>query len=148
MVEAVIIIVIFLGLDVALKLASIRIIIGYVGGATLILMGSYLVKTSRSFQIEIKPSAKTRFVSHGLVISGILGSCSNPHFFLWWVTTGMPIMYTSISVAGIFGFIAFLVGHAVADLGWFGFVSYSVNKGKKFLSLSAIRYLLLGSAIF
>ncbi len=58
------------------------------------------------------------------------------------------MLLTSISTAGTVGFFAFLVGHAAADLGWFAFVSHSVNAGKKFLSQRTIGYIVLGSAIF
>ena len=148
MVEAIIIVLIFLGLGAVLGSASARAAVGYLGGATLILMGLFLAKASRALHLDVKTSAKARFVSHGPLIAGVLSSGSNPHILLWWLTIGMPIMYTSITVAGVAGFLAFLVGHAGADLGWFWFVSYSVDKGKKFLSQRTVSYLVFGSAIF
>jgi len=147
-VEAVLIFVVFLGLRDFLGLPSVQAFVGYVGGATLILMGIYLAKASKNFQIDIKINTNSKFVSHGPVIAGILGSCTNPHFLLWWLTPGIPLMYMSVTVAGIIGFVAFVIGHAGADLGWFGFVSYSVDKGKGLLSKNLIRYIMLGSAIF
>lgn len=148
MVEAVLIFVVFLGLREFLGLTSVRRIVGYVGGATLIAMGVYLARASKNFQVDIKMNMNPRFVSHGPVVAGILGSCSNPQFLLWWLTPGIPLMCESIAVAGTIGFIAFVIGHAGADLGWFGFVSYSVDKGKGLLSKNLIKYIMLGSAIF
>lgn len=148
MVEAVLIFVVFLGLHEFLGSASVQMIVSYVGGATLIMMGIYLARASKNFQVDIKIHTNTKFVSHGPVIAGILGSCSNPQFLLWWLTPGIPLMYMSIAVAGAVGFAAFVIGHAGADLGWFGFVSYSVDKGKGLLSKNLIKYIMLGSAIF
>jgi len=156
MVEAVLIFVVFLGLHEFLVSASVRasvrasvqMIVGIVGGVTLIIMGIYLAKASKNFQVDIKIQTNTKFLSHGPVIAGILGSCSNPQFLLWWLAPGIPLMYMSITVAGAIGFVAFVIGHAGADLGWFGFVSYSVDKGKGLLSKNLIRYIMLGSAIF
>jgi threonine/homoserine/homoserine lactone efflux protein len=147
MVEAVIIVLIFLGLGAILESASAKLIVSYLGGTALILMGVYLAKVSKSLHVEIKANANARFASHGPIVAGFLTSCSNPHIMLWWLTIGIPVLLTSISTAGTIGFFAFLIGHAAADLGWFGFVSYSVNAGKKFLSRRAIRYIVLGSAI-
>jgi threonine/homoserine/homoserine lactone efflux protein len=148
MVEAVIIVLIFLGLEATLESNTAKLIVSYLGGTALILMGTYLVKASRNIHVKIKANANLRFASHGPIIAGFLTSCSNPYITLWWLTIGIPVLLTSISTAGIVGFFAFLIGHAAADLGWFGFVSYSINAGKNFLSRRTIRYIVLGSAIF
>lgn len=150
MIEAIIIILLFLGLGAALESAWARVIIGYIGGVMLMLMGFYLMIVSKNVRLDIKPGPirETRFSAYGLPIEGFLTSISNPHFFLWWVAIGMPIMYKSIEIAGIIGFTAFLIGHVVADLGWFGSVSYSIDKGKKFLSDILLRYIVVGSGVF
>jgi threonine/homoserine/homoserine lactone efflux protein len=147
MVEAIIIVLIFLGLGAILESSSAKLIVSYLGGTALILMGAYLVKASKSIRVEIKANADARFASHGPIIAGFLTSCSNPHIMLWWLTMGIPVLFASMSTAGVVGFFAFLIGHAAADLGWFGFVSYSINAGKN-LSRRTIRYIVLGSAIF
>ncbi|MDI6821583.1 MAG: LysE family transporter [Actinomycetota bacterium] len=150
MIETIIIILLFLGLGAALESASVRVAIGYIGGVMLMLMGFYLMIVSRGVHLDIEPSpvGETQFSAYGLPIEGFLTSVSNPHFFLWWAAIGMPIMYKSIEFAGIIGFTAFLIGHISADLGWFGFVSYSIDKGKKFLSDILLKYIVVGSGIF
>jgi len=150
MIEAIIIILLFLGLGAALGSASATLIIGYAGGVMLMLMGFYLIIVSKSLRLYIKraPLGETKFSTYNLPIEGFLTSVSNPHFFLWWAAIGMPIMYKSIEFAGIIGFTAFLIGHIIADLGWFGLVSYSIDKGKKFLSHILLKYIVVGSGIF
>lgn len=146
--EGLIIIAILFGLDTILGSRQAQVTIGYLGGVMLILMGSYLVKTARSFKIDFEMRPEARFVSHSLIVAGFLSSGSNPQFFLWWLTIGMPIIQYSLAVAGAVGFIAFFLGHAAADLGWFGFVGYSANKGKSFLNETIVRLIIFGSAIF
>ena len=148
MVEAAIIVLVFLGLGAILKLNTAKLIVSYLGGTALILMGTYLVRASRNIHVDIKANANLRFTSHGPIIAGFLASCSNPYIMLWWLTIGIPVLLKSISAAGIVGFFAFIIGHAAADLGWFGFVSQSVHAGKKFLGQKAVSYIVLGSAIF
>ena len=147
--EAFIIGAILMGLNVVLASAGVRVVIGYVGGVTLILMGLFLLRTARSFRMGSDlERAESGLVSHGLVAAGFLSSGSNPHFFLWWVTIGLPTMQYCISMAGVAGIIAFIIGHAAGDLFWFGLVSYSIDKGKKLLNERAIRYIIGGSALF
>jgi threonine/homoserine/homoserine lactone efflux protein len=57
-------------------------------------------------------------------------------------------MAVALSSAGIAGFAAFLIGHAAADLLWFSFISWSVEKGRNYLNKRAIKIILMGSAVF
>lgn len=148
LIEALIILAVFLGLDVLLDSGGATKLISYVGGAVLVLMGVYLARMARTFKPKASSMSNERFASHGMVAAGFLSSSSNPHFFLWWLTTGVPVMAFSVSSAGMIGFIAFLAGHAAADLLWFSFISYSVDKGRNYLNQKAIKAILLGSAMF
>jgi len=146
-IEAFIILIIFLGLGAFLNSTQVTTVVRYIGGSILILMGVYLVKTAKNFKAEaMKP--QVRFASKGLVAAGFLSSGSNPHFFLWWLTTGAPIMALSLTSAGVIGFTAFLIGHATADLLWFSFISFSVDKGRRLLNERIVKAILLGSATF
>lgn len=57
------------------------------------------------------------------------------------------MIISAVSTAGVSGLLAFLVGHAFADLAWFSFVSYSIYKSRKFLSQRIVKTILFGSAI-
>jgi arginine exporter protein ArgO len=54
----------------------------------------------------------------------------------------------ALTSAGIAGFVAFLIGHAAADLLWFSLISYSMDKGRSYLNQKAIKAILVGSALF
>lgn len=153
LIEGVIILMVFMGLQPILQSEEIRVIIGYVGGAMLILVGLKLILDSLKVKAEDTLNIRDiirreRTPAHRLIFLGFLTSCSNPYFFLWWLATGLPVMANSISIAGTLGFISFLVGHAAADLLWFNFVGYSIHEGKRILNEKALRSILFGSSLF
>jgi len=147
-IEAFIILTVFLGLDALLGSGQATRLVSYAGGSILVVMGLYLARTAKQYRAYTISSSEARFASRGLVAAGFLSSGSNPHFFLWWLTTGVPVMALSLASAGAIGFVAFLLGHAAADLLWFSFISFSVDKGKSFLDERAVKIILFGSAIF
>jgi len=152
--EALIIAALLTGLKTVLSSEVVRTAVGYAGGAALIVMGSMLMKAAVKFDgslgLEGNPSGGPgrRLVSHGLVASGILSSGSNPQFYIWWLTVGLSVMQYCLSSGGISGFAAFILGHASADLLWFGFVSYSVESGKRLMNQRVVRFIIVGSALF
>ncbi len=148
--EALIMLAILKGVGATLGSRDAQIMIGYVGGLALILMGSILLKNAFKINIslDLQAKSKNKLTSHGLVATGILSSGSNPQFYLWWLTIGLSTMNYCISIAGIYGLAVFIIGHAFSDLIWFGLVSYSVEKGKRILNPKAIRLIIFGSAIF
>ncbi len=148
LVEVVIIVAAFFGLESLLKLEATRIGLGYFGGVALILMGIYFIKNVGKNGENLKNGKNRNTFLHTPVFSGALASCSNPYFFLWWVTPGLPLMFKSLEVAGLTGFIFFYIGHSLADLSWFSFVSYSTHKSKKVLNKKAVGRIIFGGAIF
>jgi len=152
-IEWIIISAIFLGAGPILSSNEAKIIVGYAGSAILGFMGLKMLKDSLHIKIIdvsslVSRSEKTDFLLYNLILSGFIASCSNPYFFLWWLTTGLILIMNSFSIAGILGFILFLIGHASADLLWFTLVSYSVHKGKRILNERVLRAILLSSALF
>lgn len=151
--EGAIILMAFMGLQQVLGLGETKVIVSYVGGVILMLMGLKLLFDAFRVKIERAPDisniiARGRTPIYRLIFLGSLTSCSNPYFFLWWLATGLPIMINSISIAGVLGFTTFLISHASADLFWFSFVSYSAYKGRRVLNESVLRIVLLACSIF
>ncbi len=147
-IEAIIIAAILLGLDILLSSAQATKAISYVGGAVFLLMGAMLINAARNVKGNIARESNTKLASHGLVVAGFLASASNPQFYFWWLATGIPTIAVALSSAGTAGFIAFLFGHAAADLVWFSFIGWSVEKGRSYLNPKAVKAILLGSAAF
>ncbi|MCS7120794.1 MAG: LysE family transporter [Nitrososphaerota archaeon] len=147
LIEGIIILALFLGLGAILETENAKMMISYIGGSMLILLGAYLAKVAKRFKTELTVSGNTRFASKGLVAAGFLSSGSNPHFFLWWVTEGAPLMALSLTL-GPLGFVVFLIGHASADLLWFSLIGFSIDKGRNIIGEKTVKAILLSSAVF
>jgi threonine/homoserine/homoserine lactone efflux protein len=81
------------------------------------------------------------------VVSGILGSLTNPYWTIWWVTIGLGYLVSALRY-GIPGIIAFFSGHISADLLWYSMISYAVSRGQKIMGERGYRYLLSACGIF
>lgn len=148
LVEVMIVVAAFFGLESLLRLEATRIGLGYLGGLALVVMGVYYIKNVVKDKINLRESRSKNSFCYTPVFSGFLASCSNPYFFLWWVTPGLPLMFKSLEVAGLIGFIFFCIGHGLADLSWFSFVSCSTHKSKKVLDKKSVEHIILGGAVF
>lgn len=157
--EAFLIIFFFLGLKSFLESKHVIFLMGVLGSVLLILMGLRMLrdalrlKASNNVNISTLNSTpfntkSQKYFSCNLIISGILSSVSNPYFFLWWLSNGYPLLLGAVSIAGSLGFLAFLVGHALADFCWFSFVGYSIHRGKSFLKQKILQGILLCSGFF
>lgn len=111
-------------------------------------MGVYFIKNIGKSKENLKNRGVKNTSLHTPIFSGALASCSNPYFFLWWVTPGLPLMFKSLEMTGLIGFIFFYIGHSLADLSWFSFVSYSTHKSKKVLNKKIVEYIIFGGATF
>ncbi|MEA3471236.1 MAG: LysE family transporter [Thermodesulfobacteriota bacterium] len=69
----------------------------------------------------------------GPIMAGILTSVANPYWIIWWVTVGFSYIVISMKF-GLLGLAVFFVGHILADLLWYSFISFLVSRGKRHLS--------------
>ncbi|HOL22793.1 MAG TPA: LysE family transporter [bacterium] len=76
-----------------------------------------------------------------LFLQGITMSIANPYWTVWWLTIGLGLLLSS-SEKGLIGLSFFFTGHILADIIWYSFVSYSISKSKKFLSLKVYKRIL------
>ena len=143
-IESIIIAALLLGLESIIKLEPVFIIIGLLGGSALIWMGDSLLHASHKAQISISNEIeKTKTVTHGPIVGGIITSLSNPYFFLWWATIGVGLLTLFIKAVGTLNLLAvalFALSHWLSDLLWYSVVSFSIGKGrKKLMSEKAYR---------
>jgi threonine/homoserine/homoserine lactone efflux protein len=130
-IEAVLVILLFIGLKSLLVKPLAKGIIGIVGGLTLMWMGLGMLREARrglrsDFDTE---SAET---VHSLP-RGILSSISNPYWSIWWATVGLAYMAVALE-RGAAGLIAFYVGHEMSDVVWYTGVSALVAGGRRRIS--------------
>ena len=69
------------------------------------------------------------------------------YFWIWWLTAGSALVLQEFQL-GIVIAVAYVIGHWLADLGWFTAVSASFSRGKTLLSQSAHEKILYACGIF
>ena len=120
-------------------------ILGVVGGAVLFWLAWQTYRESsvplQTHQWEENPQG-----CRDLPLKGILTSLSNPYWFLWWATIGLAYLTIAIK-KGWAGVASFYVGHILADLVWYSFISGLVASGRKFLGTRSYAWLLMVCAL-
>lgn len=130
------------GLSAFLDHELVQPVIGLVGGSILIGIGLLtLFRLPRhaisqaSNPTSIKGSGKTP------ILAGVLGSVSNPYWFIWWVTLGATYLLWALTL-GVPGVITFFCGHILGDLVWYCFVSFVVASGRRVINDGVYRGIL------
>ena len=138
LVESVLLVLIALGLGVALGNQSFQSAVFAVGGVSLLVISLLTFSKLRTVETQSKVTADYQPLMGGILFSTVF----NPTVVLWWATVGTAMLAQAWLAASLAGVAAWLIGHFLADIGWFSFVSYSVHKGKGFLGVKGHRALL------
>lgn len=137
MLEVVLLVLIFLGLDAVLQSKAAQTAIGILGGSFLIYMGvDMTVKAAKG-----NVSVRTDGVSAGrsMLLSGVVISAANPHFLLWWAVIGLGYVMQAYTALGYAGVAIYFTGHMLADFIWFGAVSLFIGKTGRFIKPAPYR---------
>jgi len=143
--ELVVIILLSFQITPYLSAKEVRFFIGLAGGVILIVMGGLLLKDAGTARLEIS-SGGMQAGMHP-VITGIVGSLSNPYWVIWWITIGLGYLMSSMKY-GIVGISAFFAGHITADLLWYSLISYAVSRGRRVMGEKGYRFMLYACGIF
>ena len=81
------------------------------------------------------------------VLAGVVVSCSNPYWSLWWATIGLGMLVRA-QEAGGFGVALFLVGHLLADFVWYSGISVVIAKGRQVIPTRFFRGLIVVCGVF
>ena len=109
------------------KSPSVKIGIGFVGGAFLLFMGIQLAVSLRGEQ-EQNDGDDGR---HPFIV-GVVLTAANPYFLLWWASTGLALAVDAVEL-GITAFALFAIIHWILDLVWLEALSLASNKGTELL---------------
>jgi threonine/homoserine/homoserine lactone efflux protein len=120
-------ILITLGMDAILKSAATKVVIGFAGGAFLLIMAIQMLPSLRKAEGE-----EAKVIGVGPVVAGLVLSGGNPFFFVWWASVGLNLAITA-SGFGIWAFAIFAVVHWLCDLIWFSVLSWASFKGSVLL---------------
>ncbi len=142
-IELVICVLIVLGLTSLIGEREMSII-SVVGGIVLFAFGILTIMQSRSSSQLVQ---KADGIVSNSFSAGVLTSASNPYFWIWWLAAGSALVLRGLEI-GLLAAVFFVVGHWMADLGWFTFVSVSMSRGKQMISDVVYRKVLIGCGVF
>jgi len=146
--ELLLIIIMTLGLKDFFSNPTVAGFIGLFGGAFLAWMGYGMIKSGINKSVSLEnQKADSDARMDNLVLTGILVSASNPYFILWWASTGVESIRQSYAF-GLVGVLFFFIGHILSDFTWYSAISIAFSKGKKLISDSIYRWIILLLGIF
>lgn len=127
-VEIFVIVLLMLGLKDIITSEILVSVVSILGGIVLIIMAISMYKKSN---VEIKKKS-----AYGTIVGGIIFTTFNPSFPIWWATAGIRLLIEGFRVGGMYGAFLVVLGHWIADLGWYLVVSTSMAHGKNILTES------------
>ena len=119
-----------LGMAPFLQRNDVFVVISLVGGSILLWMAFSMFRSLPHLKLDV---AQENEKSKNLVLTGIVFSLINPYWIIWWASIGLGYILHSVKY-GIIGITAFFLGHILADLAWYTFISFGVAKGRRFFS--------------
>ncbi|MBP2031173.1 threonine/homoserine/homoserine lactone efflux protein [Methanohalophilus levihalophilus] len=119
-------------------------VISIVGGTALFAFGILTIMQARSSSQLVQ---KADGIVSNSFSAGVLTSVSNPYFWIWWLAAGSALLLRGLEI-GLLAAVFFVIGHWMADLGWFTFISASMSRGKQMFSDVVYRKVLVGCGIF
>jgi threonine/homoserine/homoserine lactone efflux protein len=144
LIEAVFVVLIFLGFKGFLSSPGFMRVVSGLGAAAFIVMGVILLKGVSRMTLQVKDGLE---FDYGSMVGGAFFSIISPGFLIWWTTIGFSVVLKSL-VFGVAGLVTAAAGHWVADIGWHWFVSVVVNRGRHYLKdgpyHAMVRWLALG----
>lgn len=145
--EALLLVLIFLGLDAVLQSGAAQIAIGLAGGLFLAYMGIDMIVQAAKNNVSVKTDGKSG--GRSMLLSGALISVSNPHFLLWWAVIGLGFVMQAYNSLGYAGVLIYFFGHILADFIWFGAISVFIGKTGRFIKPAPYRVIIaiLGALI-
>ncbi|MEW5921618.1 MAG: LysE family transporter [Bacillota bacterium] len=147
--EILLVISLFLGLQTLITSETVKGTIGLVGGGVLLWMGTNILRQlyNNKLDLELEEGSLSICFWKNPVVGGVVVSLSNPYFLLWWATIGFAYLIYSASY-GFMGICLFVVGHLMADLVWYSAVSLVVVRGKNHLKAGIYRGILAVCGLF
>lgn len=125
-IEAPLILIIYLGAATLFTHDLTRMIIGTIGGLYLLYIGKGLLLTGKNAALNASGGGSTSGRTSFIV--GITLSVANPYFLLWWATIGLGLVI-SAEKFGNLGIALFILVHWLCDLLWLTLLSHLAFRG-------------------
>lgn len=154
-VEIPIIIGLSLGVSYVINIPIVRAMIGLIGGVSLAYLGIQIIKDRKKFEKISEESMKDIGIDRIKIKkeyllpikTGFIFTILNPSMLIWWFTVGNGLVMRGLAI-GFIGVFLLFVGHWFADVSWYSFLSFSVYKGKKFISARVYEVILFTCGVF
>jgi len=124
--EALVIYLILLGLGSVMTQYEVFIYVA--GGFVLILMGAFMIKR-RSREVTVRRSKV-----NSSILGGVFYTAFNPTQPPWWATAGLALLLQGYKLMGTIGIATVTIGHWLADLTYYTFISYIIYRYGKYIN--------------
>lgn len=145
--ELAVVVLLSLGLSGFLQTGLVPGIVGLLGGLFLLWMAQGIIRRAPGISLKAAIEEARGAPAHGPVLAGATASLANPYWLVWWATVGAGLIVTSYS-RGLAGLAAFYAGHIAADFAWYTLVSAIVATGRRLMTDTVYRALLIAVAVF
>jgi len=98
------------------------------GGFVLILMGALMIKRRRE-EVKVERSRV-----NSSILGGVFYTAFNPTQPLWWATAGLALLLQGYRLMGTIGIAIVTMGHWLADLTYYAFISYIVYRYGEYIN--------------
>ena len=142
-IEVLMVLLIVLGFSKFIAGGNILKIIAIFGSLILIYFAIDMFRSIPGLSIDVKTNSKP---SGNLTLLGVTSSLANPYWSIWWLSIGMGLLLSAKNL-GVMGVAIFFLGHILADLGFYSVVSFSMSRGRKFLSLKIYKAIIFSCAL-
>jgi threonine/homoserine/homoserine lactone efflux protein len=122
---------------------TIKLIIGVVGGAALLIFGVLQIRDSFFSKSDVQQSKGGGISSKNPLIVGLIFTGLNPYFIIWWLTLGTPLILEALAFASIAGVIMMYIAHVWMDYAWLTSIAYLAKKGRSVLGTRGYRVLMI-----
>ena len=128
------------GLSGVLQRLAVTRAIGLVGGLVMLYFAWGMIDLSLHGPIAGGSHRHIIAMSTGkLIVQGVLLSVLNPYWVLWWATIGIGMIGSQVQNLGTRAWLAFFIGHELADYLWYVGISLLVWLSGTFISASLHR---------
>lgn len=107
-------------------------IIALAGSLILVYFGIRMIVSLPGLSLDLNP-VHAPASSKNLVLTGASVSIANPYWTIWWLSIGLGLVLAA-QRKGIIAVGVFFIGHILADLGWYSFVSLTISRAQRFIS--------------
>jgi threonine/homoserine/homoserine lactone efflux protein len=149
--EFLLVVLVTLGLGAGLASDGIQTGIALLGGILLLWMGGMILWQLVRGQVHLpRADGQSKPLSNGQFVGiGVFATLTNPFWYAWWVTVGAGYLSGYLSKAeGVALVIAFYLGHIAADYAWDTLLSAVVGGGRRWMTDTVYRVLLLACGVF